>query len=430
MNNEFLKRVNEYFGIESNEYLKLLKNSCTQSFFLNTKKGSKEDILNLIDFDYFESSLTKNSFYHNCDNIGKTKAFELGLIYPQDIASSLSSTFISVNNIKTVADMCAAPGGKTINVLNKLNDDVLLIANDVNHTRSTILSSNLERLGLSNVIITNKDTSDLSKQLENFADLVILDAPCSGEGMIRKYPEILDEYSNDNIKTLSSLQSKLLEDAYRILKGNGQLLYSTCTYSFEEDEEQISNFLAKHSDMILVNLGDNKYSKLKGTLKYSPLNNTEGQFIALMVKEDNSLINSFKLLKPIKEQIVDEFIKKNISISNYYLYKHYDKYYLSLIPLYDLGYNVLKYGIYIGDIVNNRFEPSHSLYRSNILKNHFNFIYELNDVEYNDFVKGYEIKTNLENNYYLLTYKDFSIGYGKCSNNIIKNKYPKGLRRK
>ncbi|MBO7676648.1 MAG: RsmB/NOP family class I SAM-dependent RNA methyltransferase, partial [Erysipelotrichaceae bacterium] len=230
INNQlFIEQCQEYFKDDCERFLEKLEEPCSQAFFLNTRKADKEEILKLIDFDYKESPLTDQSFYHNCDNIGKTKAYELGLIYPQEIAASLSSLFIDGKDVRRIVDLCAAPGGKTINALNRTDKEVMCISNDVNHTRALTLSSNLERLGLDNVIITNKKTEELARQLEGFADLVILDAPCSGEGMIRKYPEILDEYSLNNIKQLSLTQSKLLDEAYRILNKEGQLLYSTCT---------------------------------------------------------------------------------------------------------------------------------------------------------------------------------------------------------
>ena len=154
MNKEFIDRVKLYFKDNADNYLNALNKPLTQAFFLNTNKCDRENIFKIIDFKYEESELTNDSFYHYLDNIGKTKAYELGLIYPQEIAASLSSTFIDNSNIKTVVDLCAAPGGKSINVLNKLDNNVLMISNDYNHQRVSILSSNLERLGLDNVIIT------------------------------------------------------------------------------------------------------------------------------------------------------------------------------------------------------------------------------------------------------------------------------------
>lgn len=429
MNRIFENRCKRYFGDRYTEYLEKLKQPCTQGFFLNTNKAKKEEIFDLIDFEYKDSILSDCSFYHYSENIGKTKAYELGLIYPQEIAASISSRYINTKDIRTVVDMCAAPGGKSINILNRLDSNTLAICNDYNHSRVSVLSSNLERLGIDNVIITNKDCNTLANQLENFADLVILDAPCSGEGMIRKYPEILEEYSENNIISLSNLQESLLESAYRILKGNGQLIYSTCTYAFEEDEQQIELFLSKHKDMSIINIGDKHSSKLAGTIKLSPLDDTEGQFICLMRKNSCIENSNIKNLKSIKEKIVDDFIKTNFDIDNYYLYKYNNKYYLSLIPLIDLEKNIIKYGIYVGEIIKNRFEPSHNLYRANSLKGKYKYVYELNSNEYDKYITGNELKIDKENNYYLVTYKGSSLGYGKCSNGQLKNKYPKGLRR-
>lgn len=429
MNEIFNQRAKQYFNKDSERFLNLLQEPCSQGFFLNTNKANKEGIFNLIDFKYEQSDLTDVSFYHHEENIGKTKAYELGLIYPQEIAASLTASVVDVYGIKTVVDMCAAPGGKTINILNKLPKDTLCISNDINYKRALVLSQNLERLGLDNVVITNKQINDLALILNDFADLVILDAPCSGEGMIRKYSEILDDYSIENINNLASIQSNLLEDAYKILKNGGQLLYSTCTYAFEEDENQIKNFLNKHEDIELVNLKNEYSSTLKGTIKLSPLNNTEGQFICLMRKKGRVESARIKVLKPIKEKLVDEYIKNNFNLEDYFLYKHNEHYYLSLIELPDLGNNIIKYGIYAGDIIKNRFEPNHNLYRANSLIGKYKYSYDLDEKQYEKYIEGYEINANLDNNYYLMAYHNHSLGFGKCVNKIIKNKYPKGLRK-
>ncbi len=428
-NELFLNRIKEYFGDDYENYLEKLEESESHALFLNTHKASKEDILSLIDFKIWPSEFSDESYYYDCDSIGKSKAYELGLIYPQDVAASLSSAYIDTENIHTIVDMCAAPGGKTINILNRVKSDVLCIANDYSYLRALTLSSNLERLGFSNVIITNKNTKELSEQLENFADLVILDAPCSGEGMIRKYPEILDTYSINNIHSLASLQKELLDNAYIILKPGRQLIYSTCTYAFEEDEDQVTAFLERYHDMELINIDLKSSSKLKGTVKLSPLYNTEGQFFALMRKKEKAEDSSFKVLKPVKDKLVDGFITDNLDFKDYFLYKNNDHYYLSLTPLMDLKKNVLKYGIYLGEIINKRFEPSHNLYRADRLFPYFRFKYDLNDEEYKLYVSGNEIKKTLDKHYYLLTYKGYPLGFAKSSNGSLKNKYPKGLRR-
>ncbi|MBQ1787909.1 MAG: RsmF rRNA methyltransferase first C-terminal domain-containing protein [Erysipelotrichaceae bacterium] len=425
----FEERVKEYFGEDASRFMELLKQPCTQGFFLNTRKMDKHRILDLIDFPYRKNAYSSDSFYHNEENIGKTKAYELGLIYPQEIAASLTTENIDAENVSLIVDLCAAPGGKTVNILNRLPDDVLCISNDMNHSRCLALAQNLERLGLDNTIITNMKCDQLAELLEEAADIVILDAPCSGEGMIRKYPEILETYSLENIRKLSALQKELLEDAYRILKKGGRLVYSTCTYAFEEDEGQITDFLSAHPDMSLLPMKQRGSSRLEGTVKLSPLDGTEGQFCCLMKKDGKQDVKHIKELKTVQNRLVEDFIRDNLDLDEYCLYSLHDQFYLSLSSMPDLKKNVIRYGICLGEIKGKRFEPNHSLYRANSLKEKYRYSHELNDEEYERFVSGQEIFSKLDNHYYLLTYRGASIGFGKCSNGVIKNKYPKGLRR-
>lgn len=427
----FLNNAKEYFKDNYDKFVSLLDEKLTSSFFINEKKANKDKIFNLIDFKYINNKLNDKSFSYESDNIGKTKAYELGLIYPQDEESSLSANYIDISNINLAIDLCAAPGGKSINILNRLSDDCLLVSNEISYKRAGALVSNLERLGLSNVMITNLKPSYLANKYPNSFDLVLLDAPCSGEGMIRKYPIILEEYSNANIDYLAKTQKELLEDAYSLLKPSGQLLYSTCTYSFKEDEDQIIEFLNNHKDMKLIPIKDieNNVSTLKGTLKLSPLTNTEGQFICLLRKDNIGNINSPKYKKSIKNKTVEKFIKDNLNINDYYLYSKDNHYYLSFIPLLDIDNNVLSNGIYLGELKKDRFEPSHSLYRSNLLKDKYKYVYDINDKEYDKYISGNELKANIDDGYYLITYKGLSLGFTKASKGVLKNKYPKGLRR-
>lgn len=427
----FYNNAKEYFGDNYDKFKKLLNEETTSSFFINEKKTNKENIFNLIDFEYKQSLLNDSTYYYKNDSIGKSKAYELGLIYPQDVESSLASKFVDIKDVKLVIDLCAAPGGKSINILNRIDDDALLIANEISYKRVGALVSNLERLGLSNTMITSIKPHKLATSFPNLFDLVILDAPCSGEGMIRKYPNILDEYSEANIDYLANIQKELLLDAYNLLKPNGQILYSTCTYSFKEDENQIIDFLNTHKDMKLIPIDNikNNSSHLKGTLKLSPLNNTEGQFICLLKKDNIGDIKSFKCKKTVSNKLVEKFIKDNFDIDNYYLYSNEQHYYLSFKPLLNIENNVLCYGLYLGELKKDRFEPSHALYRSNKLIGKYKHVYKINDDEYLDYISGKELKANIDDGYYLISYKDLSLGYIKASKGTLKNKYPKGLRR-
>ncbi len=413
----FLQRAKEYFKDDYDKFVSLMDLKPSSGFFLNEKKASKEKIFEIIDFDYEPFALNNKSYYSKEESIGKSKAYELGLIYPQDVESSMPISLIEKDNISLAIDLCAAPGGKSINAINSLDDNVLLISNDVTYKRASILSSNIERMGFDNCLITSLKPAYLAEKYEGLFDLVILDAPCSGEGMIRKYPEILDTYSVTNVNELANIQKDLLESAYRLLNEGGQLIYSTCTYAYEEDEWQIDDFLNRHKDMSLIK----PYKKL------SFLDNTEGQFMALMKKEGTLTSKKYKYKKTVSNKVVESFIKENINIDNYYLYNNENNYYMSLFPILNVDNGILRCCIYLGELKKGRFEPSHSLYRTNRLD--FKYKYDLNDEEYLRFIKGEELSVNLDNHYYQVTYKKLPLGFGKSSNGQLKNKYPKGLRR-
>lgn len=427
-NELYLKRCKEYFKDKYDLFLKELNKEPIKSFFVNRLKG--DDVLKDIDLNYSSSSINPLAYYYDNETVSYSKAYNLGLIYPQGIESSLSSCLFNVDNINIMVDLCSAPGGKSINFINKYKD-AFLISNDINYNRQLLTSSNFERLGIDNALVCSIKPSILASKLKGIADLVIVDAPCSGEGMARKTDEIYSSYSDNEIEKLSVIQGSLLEDAYNIMNNDSYLVYSTCAYSFEEDEEQVKSFLNKHPDISLINIDvEGNCSSLKGTIKLSFINNTEGQFISIFHKGGNKEPVKLPLLKSINNKIVDDFIKNNLNLDEYYLYLINDNYYLSLKPLYDFKINVIKEGIYIGNVVKNRFVPSHFMYRANSLINKYKYEYELNDEEYQSFIKGLELKvTDLNNEYYHLIYKGYSVGFGKVSNNTLKNKYPKGLRK-
>ena len=232
----------------------------------------------------------------------------------------------------------------------------------------------------------------------------------------------------EEYRKLEDIQMSLLDEAYSLLKEDGILVYSTCTYNPGEDELQLLNFLERYKDMELIP-ADFKASssKLKGTVKLSPLNGTEGQFISILKKNSNTSSSKIKYLKTVKNSTVEKFIKDNLNIKDYYLYSKESNYYLSLKPMPEIK-GTIRAGLHIGQLKKDRFEPSHMLYRSNELKDKFRYRYELNDSEYRNYIKGLELNLDLPDNYYLLTYKGHSFAYGRVKKGIMKNKYPKGLR--
>ena len=242
MNEVFEKRVKEYFGDKSDLFMSCMKEPCTQAFFINEAKADPETIFSLIDFPYSESKLSKESYYHNHDNIGKSKAYELGLIYPQEIAASLTSKYVDPTGIHLIIDMCAAPGGKSTLLQSLLPDGSLLISNEPIAKRNQILSENMQKWvrGLPadapQVIVTQRYPHEFG-DLTGRVDLLLTDVPCSGEGMFRKDEGARREWSMENVMMCQQRQRDILSDIWPVLKPGGLLIYSTCTFNRFEDED-------------------------------------------------------------------------------------------------------------------------------------------------------------------------------------------------
>ena len=421
--------MQDIYKDEYDEFLKALEDKPISSFYINSLKDSKENILHEIGFKYKEGRYNPDSYYYEDVQIGKTIANDLGLIYPQEMSASIPSLILNPKENSCIVDMCSAPGGKSINLACISKDSGILISNEYEYKRAMILTSNLERMGISNVIVTNKNGDDLAVSLMGVADYVLLDAPCSGEGMIRKNHEIIDNYSMDNIELCSLRQKQLIENAYDILKEGGYLVYSTCTYAKEENEDIVHDFLKRHEDMELMTI-DNRFIRRgindPNMVRFTVLDGTEGQFVSLMRKNSAGFSKNMTYKKPVRNKIIEEFIKENLCLDEYYVYEQNGYYYMSLKPLWDLGKNVLRYGIYIGEIKKNIFYPSHNLFRSNALRNCFKKVIELNDEEYLKYRSGLNLYHEDANGYYLLTYHGYA--YTKATKGDLKNKYPKGLR--
>ena len=198
--------------------------------------------------------------------------------------------------------MCAAPGGKSFNALVDMKDQGLLVCNDIHEIRSKILSSNIEKYGFKNSIVLNDDSKRYKKYFYNFFDKIILDAPCSGSAMFRKNDEAKNQWSIEKVYQCKEIQLSLLEDAYEMLKGKGRLLYSTCSFSIQENEEVIIEFLNKHQDMELIPIEINKLYNdtitIKGGLRLYPYKfNGEGQTIFILQKNSAEAFKTSKELK-------------------------------------------------------------------------------------------------------------------------------------
>ncbi len=188
----------------------------------------------------------------NYEKAGNHPYHHAGLIYVQEPAAMAPAEALDINPNWTVLDMCAAPGGKSSQLKNKLNDSSVLVANEIISSRCKILTGNVERLGLKNTVTTCMDTKKLAKTFPEMFDLIMCDAPCSGEGMMRKEEAAVTEWSVGNVQMCAQRQGEILENAVKLLKNGGYIIYSTCTFSLEENEMTVDMFLNNHPDFEIV----------------------------------------------------------------------------------------------------------------------------------------------------------------------------------
>lgn len=336
-----------------------------------------------------------------------------------------------------VLDLCSAPGGKSAQIAAKLNNTGFLLSNELDSKRANILLSNMERCGVSENMITQCAAEKLCPQLTGLFDRVLVDAPCSGEGMMKKHASASLEWSQENIATCAYRQSSILDSACSCLKENGILVYSTCTYAMEENEQVIYNFLKNHPEMELVDCGphiqrvgypyqDLDYTKVR---RIMPMDGGEGHFVAKMRKKSVEIPARIKNIKPAKlEACVIDFLKDQLTQIPSYLIQIQNKVYARYQPFIQLeGINVLREGICVGEVIKGRFEPHHHFYTASSLTPYLKHKIELNEEQLKTYLSGNVLNIAYKG-YVALCYHQIPIGFGKGDGTMIKNKYPKGLR--
>ncbi len=384
--------------------------------------------------------------------IGNTPMHHAGQIYIQDPGAMASVSALEIKENMWIADLCAAPGGKSTQLASFLGKGGFILANEYVPKRAKILVGNFERMGIKCGMVTSLDTAKIAEFFDSVFDIVVADAPCSGEGMFRKDVPAIEEWSEENVQTCSARQKNILNNAAHIVKSGGKLLYSTCTYSIEENEMIIDEFLSKHKEFKLIDVPKALYDVTSDGIVYegartAELNKCrrfyphktagEGQFIALLEKTscDNPSISfkdSTKSLSKEELNTVTEFFRQNLTnIPNGRLAKHGDN--LVLIP-HECPipkYGVFCAGVLIGELKGKTLIPSHQFYSAygKLFVRQEN-ITEVSIAE--KYLSGEEIDASsfTSNGFCSVLWHGSVMGGGKASGGKIKNHYPKGLRLK
>ncbi|MDE6612979.1 MAG: RsmB/NOP family class I SAM-dependent RNA methyltransferase, partial [Clostridia bacterium] len=344
------------------------------------------------------------------------------IYYVQEPSAASVVPQLEIEPGERVLDLCAAPGGKSTQIAQYLKGEGVLVSNEIDFDRCKILKSNIERLGVKNVAVTCCAPKKIAETFPEYFDKVLVDAPCSGEGMFKKEENAIKEWSEDNIKRCAQRQSEILHFAAQALKGGGRLVYSTCTFAKEEDEEQIESFLTAHPEFKLIKMKKLLPHEVKG----------EGHFFAVMQKQEGARAQ-VKVRKPTaKESMLKlyrdweaqtlNFKAENISCDNERVFS-----FLNDFPeLYGFRYDG---GVYFGGKSpdGKRFEPSHRLamcLKPDEVKN-----IEVDEATALKYLKGLTFGcSESEKGWRAVTYTGYPLGWCKAVAGVAKNHLPKGLR--
>jgi NOL1/NOP2/sun family putative RNA methylase len=368
--------------------------------------------------------------------------FHAGCYYVQEASSMFLEQAIKqtvdLSQPLRVLDLCAAPGGKSTHLLSLISKESLLVSNEVIRSRANILNDNIVKWGCSNVIVTNNDPRDFQR-LKNYFDVIVVDAPCSGSGLFRRDAEAIEEWSEQNVALCSHRQQRILADVLPALKNGGVLIYSTCSYSKQEDEEiciWLLNELKVKSEKLKVKNewavveSDNGYrfwpDKVKG----------EGFFIACFRKNDGDDEAVYlPKVKPEKFSSKEmEILNKNVNIDGLSFLRHEEIIYavpeklLADINFLSSKLRIVNCGTKVGEIIKDKLVPDHALALSNIVSDDISRL-ELDDEQAIKYLKKKEL--NLETDkksWNLVTYLDHPLGWVNILPNRINNYYPKELR--
>ncbi len=450
---KFTERMKNLLGDGYPDFSKALEESGVKGVRVNETKISLADFLSSTTLSLEKIEYTKNGFIpKNQDGIGNTPEHHAGMFYVQDPGAMATVNALDIKEGWRVLDSCAAPGGKSSQISSLIGDGGLLISNEYVGKRAKIIVQNFERLGIKNAIVVSYDTAIFKQMFANYFDLVLCDAPCSGEGMFRKYDEAVTEWSEDNVRVSAERQAEILSNLAPLVREGGYLLYSTCTYSLEENEKNVSAFLSEHSDYKLCPVSEKLLPHTADGIKvdglteaeakmcrrfYPHIARGEGQFIALMQRTEAGepeilYKDEAKPLSKQEEKVVCDFFKENMAkMPEGRLIKQGE--YAVIVPqgVPVPKYSVFMAGVAVGEIKKDRLEPHHQFFSAygKDFKNKENL--KSGDARVEKYLRGEETTAKeAKNGYCAVLYENTPLGGGKVSGGKVKNHYPKGLRTK
>lgn len=485
----FLSRMQQLLP-EKSEYESFIQsydNDYYQALRINPLKGDAGTLFSHLGCTLMPVPWCSTGFYYPQElRPGKSPYHEAGAYYIQEPSAMAPAAYLDAQPGEKILDLCAAPGGKSTQIAGAMRGQGLLISNEIHPARARILSENIERMGIPNAIVTNMAPAELSSHFPLFFDRIMVDAPCSGEGMFRKNDEAISQWSPENVALCAQRQQEILEQADLMLRMGGRMVYSTCTFSPEEDEQCILQFLDSHPlyRLIQVPLYDGMQHGLikdaQSAIRLWPHKlHGEGHFVAVLEKGENTadhaqagtascspsagdlLLSDHEVILPGKKnknsgrQVSKKrdrtepkcTISQDYSLLSSFLHDMLvdplsgrlttfgEQIYLLPDQVPSLhGLKILRAGLHLGQLSEKRFIPGHALALSLRPEQVINYV----NLDASDplqlqtairFISGETFPYEGKNGWYLICIDGYSLGWGKLAGSIMKNHYPKGLRK-
>ncbi len=469
---EYKCKMMNLLGSEYDAYEASLSEPLNHCLRVNTLKISVEDFLEISPFELEQVPWCDNAFYYDAEKFSPSKHpyYYAGLYYLQEASATLPAATLPVEEGDIILDMCAAPGGKTTELAARLKGTGLIVSNDVSASRLKALQKNVEAFGIENAVITCETPDRLAEHFGGYFDKILIDAPCSGEGMFRKSTSMVTAWEQNGNEKFAAIQRSIIKEAVKLLRPGGMLLYSTCTFDLREDEEQVQYILSLNDNLELKPIKMHEgfvpgYNGMERSVHLFPHKvHGEGHYVALLgnkadtdISEDthNTSPNSSAAGKAYNKSLafpdsINEFMKfvnwdtdriNRITLNNNKLF---------LMPEFipdTKGLRTMRTGVYLGEVKKNRFEPSQSFAMILNDKTYLNclnlspegsavFRYLRGETLDLDYISSDEIlsfngtsdSSELKDGLVLIMVSGFPLGFAKNRNGQLKNKYLPGWR--
>lgn len=469
----FLERMKAMLGEEYPAFLESLDGERYRALHVNMRKADVGGFQKTAPFALRAVPWAEGGFYYGaCDQPGRHPLHAAGVYYIQEPSAMAPVPFLEIRPGERILDLCAAPGGKTAQIADAMQGKGILVSNEIHPARARILSENVERMGIVNAIVTNETPEKLAGEFPGYFDRILVDAPCSGEGMFRKNDTACGEWSPENVEMCAARQDEILVRAAEMLRPGGRLVYSTCTFAPREDEGTVSRFLRLHPEFAICRVKrpagftggvgawtEDAVSGIEHTLRLMPYRlQGEGHYLAVLEKKGEQAVpgsSAGGLCRSIPEREYAAFLEfqeaylRGKNREGTFL-RFGEQLYLGPVNMPSLrGIKVLRCGLHLGTLKKNRFEPSHGLALALSPEQVSQYI----DLSSGDGTAGRYIYGEAlsvaaggpvrgiaaaagpgepvkdPKGWCLVCVDGYSLGWGKITGDMIKNHYPKGLRR-